>query len=90
MIPKLLEIFVYLIYSCEMSCVRYVHVSMLEGPEGEAMERLVAGVVEYAPLVRYPSETFCKYVQRNVTEYERILEEAVKKVCLIFDVKTNK
>ena len=45
------------------------------------MEKLLAGVVEYEPLpYRYPSETYSKYVQRNVTEYERIVEEAVSEV----------
>ena len=47
------------------------------------MEKLVAGVVEYAPLDKSPSERFSNYVQRNVQEYERIVEEAVYEVELI-------
>ena len=47
------------------------------------MEKLVAGVVEYAPLDKSPSERFSNYVQRNVKEYERIVEEAVTQVDLI-------
>ena len=47
------------------------------------MEKLVAGVVEYAPLSKCPSERFSNYVPRNVKEYERIVEEAVTQVNLI-------
>ena len=48
------------------------------------MEKLLAGVVEYEPLPhRYPSQAYSKYVQRNVTEYERIVEEAVAEVKLM-------
>ena len=57
------------------------------------MEKLLAGVVEYEPLPhRYPSETYSKYVQRNVTEYERIVGEAVTEVWLTMmsDNATNR
>ena len=56
------------------------------------MEKLLAGVVEYEPLPhRYPSETYSKYVQRNVTEYERIVAEAVTEVWLMMsDNDTNR
>ena len=54
------------------------------------MEKLVAGVVEYAPLSKCPSERFSNYVQRNVKEYERIVEEAVTQVDLISKTVTRK
>ena len=54
------------------------------------MEKLVAGVVEYAPLDKSPSERFSNYVQRNVKEYERIVEEAVTQVDLISKKMTRK
>ena len=54
------------------------------------MEKLVAGVGEYAPLSKCPSERFSNYVQRNVKEYERIVEEAVTQVEFISKTVTRK